>query len=49
MISSIKREEKRKKKMYENYKLGVRANTKRVDIDLSKSNYRKSSSRSNTK
>ena len=49
MIKSLKREDERKKKLYDNYKLGVRAHTKRVGIDLVKENQRKSNSRSSHK
>lgn len=46
MLTSIKREEERKKRIYENYRLGVRVQAKRIGIDLTNSNNRSSNSRS---
>jgi hypothetical protein len=46
MITSVKREEQRKKRMYDNYKLGVRVQARRIDFDLTKSNNRSSKDRS---
>ena len=49
MLSSLKREEQRRQKLIDNFKLGVRTKTKRIDVDLATSNTRSSNSRSITK
>jgi len=47
MLGTIKKEQQRRKKIFDNYKMGVRVHTKRIGIDLTKSNTRSSTSRTN--
>jgi hypothetical protein len=49
MIGNIKREQNRRKKIMDSYKMGVRVYTRRIGIDLANSNTRSSTSRSITK